>query len=165
MYWSPSPATIGVEGHPDRLQRAGAEAADRDRGDVMVDARQQLRVAADVVALLAQREAAAHEDVRGLREVDLGVALDQRLERDGGEVVGADVLQRALAGTPDRRADRVDDDGVGHWSSPLVRASGAKATAIGERLAPAAASASVPASCCSSPSASTTSSCGSTSRR
>ena len=109
-----------VEGHAQRLQRGGAEPAHGDGGDVVVDAGQQLRVAADVVALLAHREAAAHEDVGGLPEVDLRVALDERAERHGGEVVGPHVLQRALRGAADRRAHRVDDDGVGHGSISLV---------------------------------------------
>jgi hypothetical protein len=115
-----------VESHPQRLQRGGAEAADRHRGDVMVDAGEQLGVAADVVALLAHREAAAHQDVVGLREVDLGVALDERLQGDGGEVVGADVLERALGRAADRGADRVDDDGVGHGVGLLFNHLGAR---------------------------------------
>jgi hypothetical protein len=80
----------------------------------MVDAREQLRVAADVHALLAGLEAAAHHDVVRLSEVDLGVAVDQRLQRHGGEVVRADVLEGPLDRAPDRRADGVDDDGFRH---------------------------------------------------
>ena len=106
-----------VEGHPDRLQRGGAEAVDRGGGDVMVDARQQRGVAADVGALLARLEAAAHHDVVGLGEVDPGVAVDERLQRHGGEVVRADVLEGSLDRAPDRRADGVDDDGFRHAGS------------------------------------------------
>ena len=64
------------------------------------------RVAADVVALLARAERGAHDDVDGLAEVDVGVALLQRLQRDRGEVVGADVLERALDGAADRACGR-----------------------------------------------------------
>jgi hypothetical protein len=85
----------------------------------MVDARQQLGAAADVVALLAGLEAAAHDDVLGLREVHLGVALHERAQRHRRQVVGADVLQRALAGAPDRRPDGVDDDGFRHAALPV----------------------------------------------
>ncbi len=83
----------------------------------MVDARQQLGIAADVVALLAGLEAAAHHQVVGLREVDPGVALHERLERDRGEVVRADVLERALDRAPDRGAHGIDDDGFRHGFS------------------------------------------------
>jgi hypothetical protein len=47
----------------------------------MVVVGQQQRVAADVVALLTGAERGAHDDVDGLAEVDLGVALLQRLQR------------------------------------------------------------------------------------
>ena len=79
---------------------------------MMVDAREQPGLAADVLPLLAHLEAgAAHHQVDRLREVDLGVALDERLQRHRGEVVGTNVLERALGGTADGRADGVDDDG------------------------------------------------------
>ena len=49
-------------------------------GHVVVDPGQQRGVAADVVALLAVAEAAAHHDVvDGLGEVDVGVALHESL--------------------------------------------------------------------------------------
>jgi hypothetical protein len=108
-----------VERHPQGLQRGGAEAVDGHGRHVVVDAGQQLRVAADVVALLAHREPAAHQDVVRLREVDLGVAVHERRERHGGEIVGAHVLERSLGRAPDRGADRVHDDGVGHGSVSL----------------------------------------------
>ena len=83
----------------------------------MIDPGQQRGVAADVVALLAGLEAAAHHDVVDLAEVDARVALDERLERDRGQVVRADVLQRSLDRAPDRGADGVDDDGFRHGVS------------------------------------------------
>ena len=72
----------------------------------------------------------------GLGEVDLGIALDQRRQRDGGEVVGAHVLERALGRAPDRRANRVHDDGVGHRSVSFFNHGAAKATTVGRRDAP-----------------------------
>ena len=45
--------------------------------------------------------------------VDAGVALDQRADRDRGEVVGADARQRAAVAA-DRGADGVADEGFGH---------------------------------------------------
>ena len=101
----------GVEGHAQRLQRRRAEAVDRAAGDVMVDAGQQRRVAPDVVGLLGEARRGAHHHVVGLGEVDAGVALDERLERHGGELVGAEVLERPLERAPDRRAHGIDDDG------------------------------------------------------
>jgi hypothetical protein len=87
---------------------------------VVVDAGQQRRVAADVVAGLAELEAAAHHQVVGLAEVDLGVAFHQGAQRDGGEVVGPHVLERALGGAANGRPHGVDDDGFGHRVSLLV---------------------------------------------
>jgi hypothetical protein len=62
---------------------------DRDRRDVVVVSGQEHRVAADVVALLVVREPTAHHHVVGLPEVDLGVAVDERAQRDRCEVVRA----------------------------------------------------------------------------
>ena len=78
-----------VEGHAQRLQRRGAEAVDGAGGDVVVDAGDQRRVAADVVGLLADGGRGAHHHVVGLGEVDAGVALDEGAQRSGGELVGA----------------------------------------------------------------------------
>jgi hypothetical protein len=103
-----------MEGHPQGLQRGRAEAVDGRGRDVVVEPGQQRCVAADVVARLAHLEAAAHHHVVGLGEVDARVALDQRPQGHGGEVVGADVLQRPLGRAPDRRADGVDDHGFRH---------------------------------------------------
>jgi hypothetical protein len=77
---------------------------------MMVDAGEQLRVAADVVALLMVGEAAAHHDVVRLGEIDPRVTLNQCAQRNRGEVVGPDVLQRPLDRAPDGRPDGVVDD-------------------------------------------------------
>ena len=78
MYWSPSPASIAWKAIRSVCSEEEQKRLTVTAGHVVVDAGQQLRVAADVVALLAHREAAAHQDVGGLREVDLRVALDER---------------------------------------------------------------------------------------
>ena len=82
----------------------------------MVKPRQQRRDAADVGALLADAVRRTHQHVRGLPEVDAGVALDQGPDRDRGQLVGPHPAQRALSRAPDRRADRVDDHSFGHHS-------------------------------------------------
>src|SRR3954469_37254 len=130
-YWSPSPAltawkairSVWSEEAQKRLTvvagaggwvAAGGGAVG---GDVGVDPREELGVAADGVALLALLEPAAHHDVLRLGEVDLRVAVDERLERHGGQVVRTDVLERPLDRAPDRGANGIDDDGFRHGFS------------------------------------------------
>ena len=48
-----------------------------------------------------------------------GIARHQRAGADGGEVVGADVVQGAAVAA-DRRADGVADIGVGHGDPPII---------------------------------------------
>ncbi len=98
-----------VEGHAQRLQRRGAEAVDGAGRDVVIEARDERGVAADVVGLLADGGGGAHHHVVGLGEVDAGVALDQRAQRGGSELVGADAYERALERASDRGADSVHD--------------------------------------------------------
>ena len=119
MYWSPSPALIAWKAmrivcSDDEQKRLSVSA-----GDVMVDPGDQPGVAAEVEALLALVVRGAPHDVDGLGEVDVGVALLERDERHGGEVVGAHVLERSLHGTTDGRADGVDDDGLRHVMTPV----------------------------------------------
>ncbi len=90
-------------------------------GHVVVDARQQRRVAADVVARLALGEAAAHHHVDDrAASLELRVALDQRLQRHRRQVVGADRFQRPLDRPPDGRADGIDDHCFGHLGLSLL---------------------------------------------
>jgi hypothetical protein len=103
-----------VRRHPDRHQRRGAEAVDGAAGDVVVQAGEQRGVAPDVVALLPHAGGRAHEHVVGLGEVDVGVALDERPDRQRRQLIGAHSLQRALARASDGRADGVDDHCFGH---------------------------------------------------
>src|SRR5207302_2730855 len=81
---------------------------------LVINARQQRSVAPDVVALLAERGSGTHHHVIGPTEVNPGVALLERLERDRGKVLGAYGLQRPLDRASDWGADCVDDHGVGH---------------------------------------------------
>ena len=83
----------------------------------MVDAREQACDAPDVVALLPLAKAAAHHDVPDRLLLERGVALEQRLQRDRSQIVGANALQRALGGAPDGRADCIDDHCFWHQIS------------------------------------------------
>ena len=76
----------------------------------------QRRVAADVHGLLAHRHGATHDDVLDQGGVEV-VALDQGLERRGGEVDGVPARQLAVAASH-RGADCVDDHGIGHRRPP-----------------------------------------------
>ena len=69
--------------------------------------------AREVAIVLAGLVGAAEDDVVELGPVDAGIALDQRPDRDCGEVVGADARQRAAVAA-DRRPDCVADIGFGH---------------------------------------------------
>ena len=66
----------------------------------------------------ALRHADAAEDVLDQGRVDLGVALEQLVDDEGAHLLRAQLGQRALEGTADRRADGVDDDCFGHSGSP-----------------------------------------------
>ena len=109
-----------MERHPDRLQRGGAEPIDRAGGHAVVDAGEQRRVTAHVVALLPERGRGPHHQVVRLLEIDLRVSLGQRLYRDRRQIVGANGLQGAPDGAPDRGANGVDDHGFGHGITVLL---------------------------------------------
>ena len=90
---------------------------------MVVDPRQQHRVAADVVALLVIGEAAAHHHVDRLAEVDVRVALGEGAQRDGGEVVGPHIPQSSSDRPAHGRANCVDNDCFRHGFSSLARSS------------------------------------------
>ena len=83
----------------------------------MVETGKQRCVAGYVVALLVIGEATAHHHVGGLAEVDFRVALDERAQRDRGEIVRAFVPQCSSDRLADRRADCIDNDCLRHGSS------------------------------------------------
>ena len=102
----------GVGGHADGLEGGGAVAVDGHAGHVQSG--QEGGHPADVVAGLARRLAAAHDEVLDLGGVELG-DLGQDLGDDvGRQVVGSARHQRALVGTTDGGASGGDDDGFGH---------------------------------------------------
>ena len=68
----------------------------------------------DVEGLQALRHADAAEDVLDQGGVDAGVALEQLVDDEGAHLVGAQLGERALEGTADRRAEGVDDHCFGH---------------------------------------------------
>ena len=85
-----------VERHPDRLQRRGAEAIDRRPGHGLGQAREQRNPAREIHALAVLREPAADHHVDDLLARKLGHPLQRRVHREGSEVVGARVDERAL---------------------------------------------------------------------
>ena len=112
----------GVGGHADRLQRRRAVAVDGDAGDVGQPG-QEGGHAGDVVAGLAAGLTAAEDDVLDLLRVELRGLLEEGLDDEPGQVVGAALGQAALVGTADRRAGGGDDDGFGHASPSSCDAS------------------------------------------
>jgi hypothetical protein len=107
----------GVGRHADRLQRRGAVAVDRGAGHVL-DAGEDRHHAGHVEALLAAGQAAAEHQVLDLGDRELGHLFEGLADDLGGEVVGADVDEAALEGTPDGAAGGGDDDGFRHGSPP-----------------------------------------------
>jgi hypothetical protein len=103
-----------VEGHPRRLQRGRAEPVDGRPGHRVRQPREERAAARQVHPLLLLGEAAADDHVLELRGVE-ALGLRHRLaDREGEQVVGPLVDQRALGGAPDRSADGRDDDCFGH---------------------------------------------------
>ena len=105
-----------VERHPRRLERGGAEAVDRRSRHAVRELREQRRAAGEVHPLLLLREAAADDHVDDVLRLELRHLRHRLADREGEQVVGALVDQRALAGAPDRGADGADDHGFGHVS-------------------------------------------------
>ena len=93
-----------------------AVAVERDARD-LDEAELDRGVAGDVSATLQRL---AHLEVVDVAGRDAR-ALERLADRVLGEVERAHVEQRALAGGPDRRAGRGDDDCVRHWCSLDVR--------------------------------------------
>ena len=86
-----------------------ALAVDRRAGHDLGPAGGEHGVAGDVEALLADLHHAAHHDVVDDAGIEAG-AVDERLQRLGGEVDGVPVLELAVA-LAERGADGVDDHG------------------------------------------------------
>ena len=99
---------LGGEVH--RLLGRAALPVDGHAGHVVGQPGDQPRGAGDVAGLGADRVAAAEDHVVDGARVDAGAG-HQRADRVGGEVGGVDAGERAAA-LADRRADRVDDEGL-----------------------------------------------------
>src|SRR5690606_24802594 len=105
-----------------------AQAVEGDPAGPVGKAGEQRRHPGEVAIVLAGLVGAAEDDVVELVPVDSGIALDQGGDRDGREIVGADMGKRSAVAA-DRRADGVADEGFGHESScvfwrtgpPIVR--------------------------------------------
>jgi hypothetical protein len=102
-----------VEGHPGGLQRAGAVAGD-GRTRQAVQAEQGGDHPGHVEALLASGQAAAQVEVFDQGAVELRNLVQRGVDDGGGEVVGTQILQRALDGAADRGAGSGDDDSFRH---------------------------------------------------
>ncbi len=115
----------GARRRPDRIEARGAEPVQRGARHVFRQAGQQHGHAGHVAVVLAGLVGAAVEHLVELRPVGLVIARHQRLDRQGGEIVGADLGKRPGVAA-DGRADPVAQKYVaGHAAPPwalLVRA-------------------------------------------
>ena len=87
----------------------------------VVHAEQDADDAAHVVALLAAGQAAAEHQVVDVGRVERGHLVQGGADDGGGQVVGAEVLERPLERAADGGAGGRDDDGFGHGSSTMRR--------------------------------------------
>ncbi len=102
----------GLRGTGDRLEPRAAEPVDRLAWDFDRQARKQRRHARDVAVVFARAVGAAEDHVVDQDRIDRG-ALEQRADRDRGEVIGTHGRQRATV-SADGRADGVDDYSATH---------------------------------------------------
>ena len=109
-----------VEGHPRGLHAGGAEPVDRRAGQPVV-AEQDRDDAGHVRALLVARLRAPEQEVVELGGVHPRHLRERRGDDGRGQVVGADVDERALPGAADGGAGGGNDDGVGHAGEPSPR--------------------------------------------
>src|SRR5262249_41217206 len=100
-----------ARGIADGVEAGGAEPVDGDTRDRIGDAREQERHARDVAVVLAGLVGAAEHDLVEHGPVDLAVALEERPDRNRGEIVGADLGERAAI-APDRGSHRVADEHI-----------------------------------------------------
>jgi len=105
-----------ARGEADGVQARAAQAVHRGAGHRNRQAREQPRHARHVAVVLAGLVGAAVEHVVHGRPVDAGVALHQRLDGHGAQVVGAHAAQGAAVAA-EGGADGVADKGLGHGVS------------------------------------------------
>src|SRR5699024_10541527 len=92
------------------LHGGAAQAVDRVAGDVVRQSGQQRGVAADVHALFLGLLHAAPDDVLDGLGLDRRVALKQRADQRGRQILGAGVAKHAALGAAHGGAYRVDYD-------------------------------------------------------
>jgi len=97
----------------DGLQSRAAEAIDGHARNRVRQPRPQQRHARQIVARSALRHRASQDHVLDIVP-HLRIAIDQRADHHRGQVVGPRMAQRAARSLPHRRAQTVDDHGVGH---------------------------------------------------
>ena len=111
----------GVGRHADRLQRRRAVAVHHDAWHIG-EPGEQRRDPTDVVAGLTSGRAAAQDDVFHELRIELRGLLEDRLDDEPGQIIGAAFGEAALVGPADRRPGGRDDDGFGHvsisWGDP-----------------------------------------------
>jgi hypothetical protein len=104
-------ATNGARGIADGVEPGCAQPIDGDPRNGIGQARQQQRHARNVAIVLAGLIGAAEHDLVERRPVDLGMALDERPDGHGGEIVGTHLGKRAAIAA-DRRAHAIAEKNV-----------------------------------------------------
>src|SRR5262249_27414032 len=109
-----------ARGVADRVETGGAEAVDGEAGDGIGKSGNQQGHARDVAVVLAGLIGAAKHDLVDRRPIDVGMALEKRLDRHGGKVIGAHLGERAAVAA-DRRAHRIAEEDVADFGHVYVR--------------------------------------------
>ena len=104
-------ASNGARRIADGIEPGCAQPVDGDPRNGFGQARQQQRHARHVAIVLAGLIGAAEHDLVERRPVDLGMALDERPDGHGGEIVGTHLGKRAAIAA-DRRAHAIAEKNV-----------------------------------------------------
>ena len=116
-------ATDGARGIADRIESRGAQPVHGHPWHAIRDAGQEQRHAGHVAIVLARLVGAAEHHLIELGPVDVGMALDQGPDRDGGKVIGAHTRERAAI-APDGGAHRIADENLARFAHALILALG-----------------------------------------
>ena len=130
----------GASGVAGRFEARAAQAVHGSAGHLDRQAGQQARHARDVAIVLTGLVHAAIDHVVDRAPVDIGIALHQRLDRMGGEIVDPHGTQAAVVAA-DGGADCVANEGFGHLGYSRTQ----QIVAVG--LAPATAACQWPCQC------------------
>ena len=101
----------GARGVADRIETGGAEPIYCEAGNRVGQSGNEQRHARDVAVVLARLVGAAEHDLVERRPIHVRMALDQRPDRRGGEIVGAHLGERAAVAA-DRGAHRIAEEDV-----------------------------------------------------